>query len=92
MGVNVWSYNSLLKTDISCYGAKSVGLLAAEKKCRDFHRGIQQAIYQVCLGAESDAVATQEAFPVVRRKVAKAGVLEVVRSLRIVALATTLIT
>ena len=41
------------------------------------------------LAAEPHAVTTQEAVPVIIRKVAKAGILEIMRSLRIIALTPT---
>jgi len=62
----------------------------AEKRCRErWARGIHPHDRPRKLAPETDTVTTQEAYPVVLRKVAKAGVLEVMRSLGIEALTTT---
>ena len=58
----------------------------SQKECRDAHRGIRVSD-SVSLAVEPGAVTTQEAFPVGLREVAEAGILVIMRSLRIVALA-----
>jgi hypothetical protein len=68
-----------------------------KKECREFPRGIhsskspKRSLAADPL-AEPLAITTQEAVPVVLRKVAKTGILEIMRSLRIITLTPTRIT